>query len=175
MDDDDFIFESFQLPVEGDPADPRPLFDELIELEEHVHFKEYSIRVGFLLRVEAKVKAGRHVLGQAMLPTVQGELKPLFEQLLFQWLGRPVQFLIILDRDYWLEADDITRMALLEHEMMHIKQELNKEGDLKFDRDGNPCFGLVGHDLEEFNYIVRKYGSWKGDISSFLAAASEHN
>lgn len=170
--DDDFIFESFVIP-QGD-THPAILFEELTELEEHAHFKEFSIRVGFLLRVEPKLKAGRHVLGQAMLPTVQGELKPLFEQLLFTWLGAPVQFLIILDRDFWLEADDITRMALLEHEMCHIKQELNKEGDLKFDRDGNPCFGLVGHDIEEFNYIVRKYGAWKSDIASFISAAEQY-
>jgi hypothetical protein len=171
--DDDFIFEAYQIP-EGDEH-PAILFKELIELEEHQHFKEHDIAVGFLYRVEAKVKAGRQVLGQCMIPTVQGELKPLFEQLLFTWLGGPVQFLIVLDRDWWLENDEFSRMALLEHEMCHVKQELNKDGDLKFDRDGNPVFGIVGHDVEEFNYIVRKYGAWKGDIAAFISAAEQHN
>jgi hypothetical protein len=56
--------------------------------------------------------------------------------------------------------------------MCHVKQEITKMGDLRFDMDGNPVYGLVAHDLEEFNYIVRKYGSWKPDIADFLAAAN---
>ncbi len=58
--------------------------------------------------------------------------------------------------------------------MAHVKQEVTKDGELRFDRDGNPTFGIVGHDLEEFNYIVRKYGAWKGDIAEFLAASQQH-
>lgn len=172
-DDDLLELTAYEIP-EGD-AHPAILFEELIELEEHKHFAEEQIPVEFLFRLEPKIKAGRQVLGQCMLPTVQGELKGLFEQLLAQWLGRMPHFLIILDKEFWMASDDMTRMALLEHEMCHVKQELNKDGDLKFDRDGNPCFGLVGHDVEEFNYIVRKYGAWKGDIAAFISAAQQHN
>jgi hypothetical protein len=102
---------------------------------------------------------------------VQGEFKDLFCQLLAHWFGRMPQFLIILDQEFWLEADDMTRRALLEHEMCHVRQSLDKNGDPAFDQDGNPKWGIVAHDLEEFNYIVRKYGSWKGDIAAFLEAA----
>jgi hypothetical protein len=169
--DDDDLFEltAYVIP-EGD-AHPGALFEELIELEEHAHFKEHEIAVEFLLRVGPKIKAGRQVLGQCALPVVQGEFRDLFQQLLAQWFGRLPMFLIILDQEFWLEADDTTRRALLEHEMCHVKQSLDKNGDPAFDKDGNPKFGLVGHDVEEFNYIVGKYGRWKSDIADFLDAA----
>lgn len=170
MDDDDLLDLTAYVIPEGD-AHPAILFQELIELDEHRHFLDEEIPVEFLLRVAPKIKAGRQVLGTCMLPTVQGQLKDLFEQLLAQWFGRMPMFLIVLDQEFWMEADDVTRRALLEHEMCHVKQERNKDGDPKFDRDGNPVFGLVGHDLEEFNYIVRKYGAWKADIAEFLDAA----
>lgn len=169
-------FTHFVIP-EGD-AHPGTLFEELIELEEHKHFAEEEIAVEFLLRVAPKLKQGRRQLGMAIIPTVQGELKDLFTQLLVAWFGRAPQFLIVLDQEFWLEADDLTRRALLEHEMMHIKQEIGKDGELKFDMDGNPKFGIRGHDLEEFNYIVRKYGAWKSDIAEFIESAqqySQHN
>lgn len=172
-DDLDDVLVSYVVP-EGD-AHPINLFNELIELEEHKHFADAEIPVEFLLRVTPKVKAGRLQLGAAMVPTVQGHLKDLFEQLLGQFFGRMPLFLIVLDRDFWMEADAITRAALLEHELMHIKQERDKFGDPKFDRDGNPVFGLVAHDLEEFNYIVRKYGCWKSDIAEFISAANASN
>lgn len=170
MDDDDLLV-SYIIPEADDH--PIHIFNELIELDEHVHFKDEEIPVEFLLRVTPRVKAGRQVLGSVMIPAVQGLLKDLFEQLLGQFFGRMPHFLIVLDRDFWMEADAVTRAALLEHELMHVKQEIDKNGDLKFDRDGNPVFGLVGHDVEEFNYIVRKYGAWKSDIADFLAAAQK--
>lgn len=170
-DNDDLLaLTAYNVP-EGD-AHPAIIFERLIELEEHRHFKDDEIRVDFLYRVESKLKGGRHVLGMMALPTVQGQFKDLFEQLLCQFFGRMPDFLCILDQEYWLQADQVTREALLEHEMCHVKQEITKTGDLKFDVDGNPVYGLVAHDLEEFNYIVRKYGPWKEDIADFLAAAN---
>lgn len=169
-DSDDDLLVSYIIPEADDH--PIHLFNELIELEEHVHFRDEEIPVEFLLRVTPRVKAGRQVLGSVMVPTVQGLLKDLFEQLLGQFFGHMPLFLIVLDRDFWMEADEVTRRALLEHELMHVKQERDKEGDPKFDRDGNPVFGLVGHDVEEFNYIVRKYGAWSPDLVNFLEAAS---
>lgn len=173
MTDADDLIAAYVLP-EGD-SHPALIFEKLIELDEHKHFKEDDIAVDFLLRVDPKIKAGQHVLGSIMLPTVQGQLKDLFEQLLASLFGRMPDFLCILDRDFWMEADEVTRMALLEHELCHVKQERTKAGDLRFDMDGNPVYGIVGHDIEEFNYIVRKYGAWKPNIAQFLAAAAENN
>lgn len=172
MDNDDLLaLTAYNIP-EGD-AHPAILFEELIELEEHKHFAEADIPVEFLFRVAPKIKAGRQVLGSVMLPTVQGNLKDLFEQLLSQLFGRMPMFLIVLDQEFWMEADEMTRRALLEHEMCHVKQSIDKNGDPAFDQDGNPKFGLVSHDLEEFNYIVGKYGQWSPDIVAFMQAASK--
>ena len=169
MDDLEDLIASYVIP-EGDDH-PIHLFNELIELEEHQHFADDEIPVEFLFKVAPVIKAGRQVLGRVMIPTVQGLLKDLFEQMLGQLFGRMPHFLIVLDRDFWMQADELTRRALLEHEMCHVKQSLDKNGDPAFDQEGNPKFGLVSHDLEEFNYIVRKYGAWSPDIVAFLSAA----
>jgi hypothetical protein len=161
---------AYNVP-EGD-AHPAIIFEKLIQLEQHQHYRDEEIAVEFLYRIAPKVKAGRQQLGMMALPTVQGQFKDLFEQLLCGFFGRMPHFLCILDQEFWLQADQVTREALLEHEMCHVKQEITKMGDLRFDMDGNPVYGLVAHDLEEFNYIVRKYGSWKPDIADFLAAAN---
>jgi hypothetical protein len=169
--DDDLLDLTAYVIPEGD-AHPGILFQELIELDEHAHFKEHEIPVEFLLRVGPKVKAGRRVLGQCALPVVQGEFRDLFQQLLAQWFGRLPMFLIILDQEFWTEASPREREALLFHELSHVKQSLDKNGDPAFDKDGNPKFGLVEHDITAFNAEVARYGAWHSGIADFLAAAS---
>jgi len=172
MTDDDLLaLTAYNIP-EGD-AHPAIIFERLIKLEQHQHFRDDDIAVEFLYRIAPKIKAGRQVLGMMALPTVQGQFKDLFEQLLAQWFGRMPHFLCVLDQEFWLAADQVTREALLEHEMCHVRQEITKTGELRFDQDGNPVYGIVGHDIEEFNYIVRKYGAWSDSITGFLEAAKK--
>ncbi len=161
---------AYNVP-EGD-AHPAIIFERLIDLPEHQHFRDDGIAVEFLYRIAPKIKAGKQQLGMMALPTVQGQFKDLFEQLLCQFFGRMPHFLCILDQEFWLAADQVTREALLEHELCHVRQEVTKTGELRFDQDGNPVYGIVGHDIEEFNYIVRKYGAWQPDIAAFISAAS---
>ena len=170
MDDDDLLaLTAYNVP-EGDDH-PAIVFQRLIEEDPHTHFKDEEIAVDFLYRIAPKIKAGRIVLGTMMLPTVQGQLKDLFEQMLAQWLGRMPHFICIIDQEWWMQATPLQREALIFHELLHVQQERDRYGDPKYDRDGNPVFALVGHDVEAFNLEVERYGAWKDDIAAFIAAA----
>lgn len=170
MSDVDFE-DAYVLP----DADNHPAlyFQRLIELPEHAHFKEHEIAVEWLMKVDPRVKGGKSVLAAVHVPTVQGLLKDLFIQLLVRFFGRMPEFLIVIDRDFWEQADDVTREAIIFHECCHVKQETDKLGNPKFDKNGEAVFGLVGHDLEEFNAVVERYGSWQPDIVDFLQSAQK--
>lgn len=158
----------YTIPVNNPP---REILNRLAKLPEHEHFKD--ITVEFLMREQPIYKAGKFTLGAVHLPTVQGKLKDLFDQMLATWFGEIPDFLIILDAGFWAESNDFQREALIYHEMCHVKQETNEFGDGRFDADGNPKYGLVTHDLEAFNAEVAKYGAWHPGIDTFLKAAGK--
>jgi hypothetical protein len=68
-------------------------------------------------------------------------------------------FLIEIVKPVWLQLDEKSRRALVDHELTHC--DVTPEGKL----------ALRPHDLEEFNSIVRRYGLWRADVQLFLEAA----
>lgn len=165
-------FAPYVLPDASDPAaHPGAIAARLLELEEHAHILENDLRLEFLMACDGVFKGGKTVIGTTHLPTVQGRLKSLFEMLLAQFFGAMPDFLITLDLPWWEQATPTEREALVYHELKHIQQETDKFGEPKFDRDGNPTFGLVEHDITAFHDEVRRYGAWTTDIEDFLAAA----
>ncbi len=118
-------------------------------------------------------KGGKTVIGAVHLPTVQGRLKSLFEMMLAEYLGEMPHFLMVIDLPWWREASTTHREALVWHELCHIRQEIDKFGELKFDREGNPSYGLREHDIAAFNSEVSRYGAWSPDLAEFLAAAGQ--
>lgn len=159
----------YTLPQENHP---RPILERLAKLPEHAHFQE-DVTVEFLMREAPIFKAGKFTLGAVHIPTVQGKLKDLFDQLLGEFFGEIPDFLIILDAGFWEEATDQQREALMYHEMCHVKQEVDQFGELRFDIEGNPKYALVAHDLEVFNAEVQRYGAWHPGIETFLTAAGK--
>lgn len=151
---------------------PRRHFDALIKAcPEHAHLKDLKPRVEFLLAVEPVVRAGKQVLGEVHLPKVQGRLRGVFAWMLRRTFGDLPDFLIILDSGYWSEAVDRDREILVYHEMCHCVQAVDRDGEPRFDDDGNPVFALVAHDVEEFDATVRRYGAYSVEVKRFLAAA----
>ena len=116
-------------------------------------------------------KQGRHVLGTLGKPAF-GDVG--------NWLlarvcnGLP-DYVMILDLAWWLGADRFHRCALVHHELKHAGFKKDTEGDQVFTADGDPIWVIEPHDLEEFNDTVRRFGAWKGDISSFMAALRSSN
>lgn len=171
MSDDPFI-NDFEVPGEGD-NEPREIFERLVNLcDNFEHLKNGAPHVEFLLRTQTKIKQGREILGTCYLPSVQGELRPMFDWMMMRTFGDIPDFLIVLDRDYWLDSDPMAREILIFHEAMHCDHAKDKYGAPRFDKDtGRPVWGIRGHDVEEFNEVVRRYGAHSHEIKSFLAAA----
>lgn len=65
-------------------------------------------------------------------------------------------FLISFNFNRWLELELGARCALVNHELSHFEKD-HETGK----------FFVVGHDLEEFHAIVRRWGFWKPDLVSF--------
>lgn len=78
----------------------------------------------------------------------------------------PTPFYVIeVAEDTWTGLSDEGRRALVDHELCHLHVSL--------DEDGEPVLGMRGHDLEEFEAIIRRHGLWKDDIRVFSAAVAE--
>jgi hypothetical protein len=80
---------------------------------------------------------------------------------------------MILDQQFWTQADGRAREALVYHELLHAAHAVDRDGEPKFTEEGKPIWDIRGHDIEEFNDVVRRYGAWAPDVVAFLAAATE--
>lgn len=172
-DDDDALLGVFEDP----PADDHPatIAARVMRHAEHSHLAEYEIRFLWLMRATEHIQAGRRVIGMVHEPQVQGRLKDLFLQMLVKAYGFMPDFIVTLDQEWWRSATPLQREALVWHELAHVKHAVDKNGELRFNRDtGEPIMALVAHDLEEFNSTVERYGAWKDDIREFIAAAERH-
>jgi Putative phage metallopeptidase len=81
-------------------------------------------------------------------------------------------FVILLNKEVW-ESKEFgveRKSALLDHELMHIAEAVDKEGEPKFDSKGRKLFRMRGHDIEEFSAIVRRHGCYKKDLEHFAEA-----
>ena len=165
-------FRPYQLP---DPAaHPGAIAARLMLDPIHAHLVENEIIIEYLMAAEGVFKAGKTVIGTTHVPTVQGRLKSLFEMLLTDFFEGMPDFLMTIDQVWWDEASAIDRDALVWHELCHVQQEIDKNGELAFDRDGNPKYALRDHDVAAFNSEVERYGAWSSDLQSFIAAAENN-
>lgn len=164
---------AYGLPREGE-FDPRRYYERVLaQCPEHAHLKDGEAVVDFLLVGMPVIKAGRQVIGMAHLPRVQGQLKGVFVWMLMRTFGRLPDFLITLDREYWMGSTDRDREILMYHEMCHCIHAVDRDGEPRYDEDGRPVWALKAHDVEEFEATVRRYGAYSPDIRRFIEAAQE--
>lgn len=167
---------SFLVPPS--PGGPAEIAADLMRLPELRHLVDGQARIVYLLREDIVIKAGRQVLGTCYLPQVQGSLRPLFDWLLATRFGDdpPIDFLIVLDNEYWTAASARQREILVYHELTHCGHAVDKFGVPRFDKEtGAPVFCIRGHDVEEFVDVVKRYGAHNDDIKAFIAAAQENH
>lgn len=138
---------------------------------EHSHLIDASI--GVLWASSSFIKKGRSVLGQAeqVMHRAGGWQKARQEQQMREWFGEEPQFLITLAADYCAQCTDDEFCALVEHELYHIAQATDQYGAPKFTQDGIPKLEMLGHDVEEFIGVVRRYGA-SHDVQQLIDAAS---
>lgn len=119
----------------------------------------------FIFREQAPRSKGRKVLGRARL--VNG----LYAFLASMAAGDAPEhydaevdlafFVMEISEDWWSEADDAARAAVVDHELCHMAVD-DETGELE----------LRGHDLEEFNAVVARHGLWRDEVTRFLGACS---
>nr|WP_009616806.1 MULTISPECIES: putative metallopeptidase [unclassified Pseudomonas] len=145
--------------------------DGEIHNEDHAHLQDAPI--AFLWAASGFEKQGRLVLGQCEEVTFRCGpwQKGRQEQQMLQWFGYLPTYLITLAADYCAECSDAEFCALVEHELYHIAQALDKYGEPKFTEEGLPKLKLRGHDVEEFVGVVRRYGASEG-VKALVEAAN---
>lgn len=124
--------------------------DDVIELAEriidryHAHLKE--VRIAIIMRSEAPVAGGRVTYGKARKVSAE------------QQVHIPFDFVIWLAKDRWdAFLTPLQKEALLDHELSHCEW------------DGINA-SLRGHDVEEFNHIIERYGLWWPQSDAFETA-----
>lgn len=170
-DDADDGFDAFRKPG----LELWPIVERVLRMPEHRHLVEDECAIDWLMRAEPKVKQGRQILGTCYMPRVNGELSSLFDWMLERQFGRFPTFLIILDAEYWKEATPLQREILVFHELRHADRARDADGEPKCNPvTGEPMWAIRGHDIEEFNSVVARYGSTDvHGVAEFIEAARQ--
>lgn len=94
-------------------------------------------------------------------------------QQLEEWFGAVPDFLMTLSASYCAEASDLAFCALVEHELYHGGQALDRWGLPKFSKKtGRPVYAIKGHDVEEHHGIVRRYGAVNAGVAELVRLAN---
>jgi hypothetical protein len=89
------------------------------------------------------------------------------EQQLTEWFGHVPTYLITLAASFCAACSDTDFCALVEHELYHIAHARNELDQPAYTKEGLPKLRIVGHDVEEFVGVARRYGV--GDPDGALA------
>jgi hypothetical protein len=149
--------------------------DEDAELvnEDHEHLRQAEI--GFVWTNVENVKRNRLVLGQCQLVSDSGEKWSAGRsvQQIREWFGWQPDFLITIYAPTAATMEHGDFMALLEHELYHAAQALDKEQQPRFnDETGAPVFAMRAHDVEEFVGVVERYGMTGANVARMVEAAN---
>ena len=142
--------------------------------KDHEHLIGHS-GVCFLWAEIAFEKQGRVVLGQAEIVQFQasGWKKYRQEAQLIRWFGFLPKALITLDARYCSDCSDSSFMALVEHELYHLKQKISPNGGPCYDsHTGHAVLQMRGHDVEEFHGVVQRYGA-SPDVQKMVELAND--
>lgn len=75
----------------------------------------------------------------------------------------PTFFLVSFWEQAWAALSPEQRVALVDHELCHA---------VLTEDDKGPQLTMVGHDIEEFNDVVKRHGAWMDDVSAFVDACT---
>lgn len=168
---DDELRSSYSIPAKRGPESPIAICERLLrDCHEFAHLAEGEAKIAFLIAAQGVIIGERRVLGMAHLPTVQGRLKGVFNWALREVLGFDPDFIVTLDEQYWQASTPRAREILVYHELCHCAQKRDRDGELRWTEDGLPVWGIVGHDVEEFEAVVERYGAYSADIREFVSA-----
>lgn len=130
--------------------------------------------IHFMFASDGFTKKQKSVIGQAEKVQFMagGWQRARQIQQMIDWFGYVPEFIITLDAMYCSKCSDAEFCALVEHELYHIRQKTDSFGDPKFTDEGLPAFEIVGHDVEEFIGVVRRYGANR-EVQKMVDAANK--
>lgn len=172
---DEELIDDLRIASRQPDLDPRVICARLLEeCPEFGHLKEGEVDICWIESVEGMTDKGRHVLGMVHEPKVQGKLSSMFSWMLRLVHGADPDFIIRIDAPWWAVATPMEREILVYHELSHIAHAEDKDGEPKYNDDtGRPVYCIVGHDIEEFSNVARRYGAWSADLQNFAQALKE--
>jgi hypothetical protein len=151
--------------------------DEGSSLQNDDHFHLRVAGIGVLWTAVENSRQGRRVVGQAERgePAAMGKwAKARAELQIVQWFGDLRDFILTFDAGYAANCSDAQWCALCEHELSHCGVERDMYGAPKFRKlTGLPAFTLVGHDVEQFIGVVRRYGAAAAGVQAMIDAAAQ--
>lgn len=72
-------------------------------------------------------------------------------------------FCMVISKPVWDIIDTATKIALVDHELMHGGTEEQEDQSYKL--------VIVPHDLEEFAVIIERHGMWQSNVAAFIERA----
>lgn len=144
-----------------------------VENPDHAHLQQATI--GFLWTNVVNTRQTRLLLGTCQLLPPSGDKWSVGRSVsqLSEWFGDLPDFLITLYAPEAATMDDASFMALVEHELYHAAQKLDKYGEPMFNKDtGQPIWTMRGHDVEQFVGVVRRYGANASGVEQMVEAAN---
>jgi hypothetical protein len=140
---------------------------------DHEHLLD--AKIGVLWTNCVNVRQQRQILATAEIPTIMGSTwkRERALQQLRDWFESEIDFLLTFYATECDRLDDRAFCALVEHELYHCAQALDRYGNPRFDRNsGLPVYAIRGHDVEEFAGVVRRYGVTSSDVQAIVDAAN---
>lgn len=138
----------------------------------HDHLADAEI--GWLWTNYPAASKGRVIAGECRLvaPVQQRWSSAMAEWQLIGLFGWVPDFVVTLcaSTAAW---DDWSFCALVEHELCHAAQLTDEYGMPRFTRDGQPLYGIVGHDVEQFVDVVERYGASASMVEEMVRVANK--
>ncbi len=84
-------------------------------------------------------------------------------------------FVITLNKEIWGDEkfDADKKKALLDHELCHVAQAVDGDGEQGIDSRGRKVWRVRKHDIEEFQSVIAHHGCYKKDLEMFAEAILE--
>lgn len=139
----------------GKMTQPYKIMEALIR-EHHHHLENVNIAIAWRFGWRAN-SDGQMIMGRAKKCTdLDRELAD-------------YDFVILLNHEVWSKGglDEKQRRALIDHELCHCEVTLDSNGELKHDEEGRLVCRIRRHDIEEFQDVVARHGSYTKDLAEF--------
>jgi len=78
-------------------------------------------------------------------------------------------FCVVINSKVWRLLEQHQKTALIDHELSHCGRKADD------DKDGNPIWYEVSHDIEDFAAAVRRHGLWSEDVRKIARAIEQHS